>query len=118
MSTEEELDQLTYKINGFVLEVNRVLGAGFLENVCENSFILELKRQGLKVESQVPISVSYKGDVLGVYTAHIMVEDEIILKLKAIDKLQKVCEAQINHYLKTTGIKAGLWLTSNIPRWK
>ena len=116
MSTREELDQLTYKINGAVFEVNRILGAGFLEKIYENALVLELKSQGLKAESQVPISVSYKGDIVGDYAADILVEDKVILELKAVDKIQKVYEAQIINYLKATGIRVGLLVNFKHPK--
>ena len=110
MTAQEDIDQLTYKINGAIFEVNRVLGAGFLEKVYENALVLELRNQGLKAESQSPISVLYKGEVVGEYLADILVEDKVILELKAVDQLQKVYEAQILNYLKATGIKIGLLL--------
>ena len=116
MRVQEELDQLTYKINGAIFEVNRVLGAGFLEKVYENALVLELNRQRLKAKSQVPISVSYKGDIVGEYTADILVEDKVILELKAVDSLQKVYEAQILNYLKATGIKVGLLVNFKHPK--
>ena len=116
MSITDNLDELTYKINGAVFEVNRILGAGFLEKVYENALVLELKKQGLKVESQVPISVIYKGNVVGEYTADILVEDKVILELKAVDKIQKIYEAQLLNYLKATGMKIGLLVNFKHPK--
>ena len=116
MAITDNLDELTYKINGAVFEVNRVLGAGFLEKVYENALVIELKKQGLKAESQVPISVSYKGDVVGDYTADILVEDKLILELKAVDKMQKIYEAQLLNYLNATGIKVGLLVNFKHPK--
>jgi GxxExxY protein len=116
MANQDILDELTYKINGAIFEVNRVLGAGFLEKVYKNALVHELKKQGLKAESQVSISVSYKGDIVGEYTADIMVEDKVILELKAVDKIQKVYEAQIINYLKATGIKVGLLVNFKHPK--
>jgi len=116
MNVQEELDQLTYKINGAIFEVNRVLGAGFLEKVYENALVLELNRQGLKAISQVPISVRYKDALVGEYTADILVEDKVILELKAVDRIQKVYEAQILNYLKATGIKVGLLVNFRHPK--
>lgn len=116
MFDQEDLAQLTYKINGAIFEVNKVLGAGFLEKMYENALVLELKRQGLKAESQVPIMVSYKGDIVGDYIADIMVEYKVILELKAVEKIQKVHEAQIINYLKATGIKIGLLVNFKHPK--
>jgi GxxExxY protein len=116
MPIPDSLDELTYKINGAIFEVNRVLGAGFLEKVYENALILELKNQGLKAEAQVPISVFYKGSVVGDYIADILVEGKIILELKAVDNIQKVYEAQILNYLKATGFKVGLLVNFKHPK--
>ena len=62
-----DVNEITYKINGAVFEVNRVLGLGFLEKVYENALLIELRRRGLRVESQVPIQIQYKGQLVGDY---------------------------------------------------
>ena len=103
-----DINEITYIINGAVFEVNRVLGPGFLEKVYENALLIELKKRGLAVESQVPIKVLYKGEPAGEYIADILVEGKVIIELKAIDKLDKIHEAQIMNYLKATGIPVGL----------
>ena len=59
-----DLNELTYKINGAVYEVNRILGSGFLEKVYENALLIELNEIGLKAEKQVPIRVEYKGNTV------------------------------------------------------
>ena len=110
------INDLTYKINGAVFEVNRVLGAGFLEKVYENALIIELRNQGLKAESQVPIKVYYKGNIVGEYVADILVEDSVILELKAVEQLQKIYEAQLINYLKSTGIRVGLLINFKHPK--
>jgi GxxExxY protein len=116
MAIADNLDELTYKINGAVFEVNRILGAGFLEKVYENALVIELKGQGLKAESQVPISVSYKGETVGEYLADILIEDKVIMELKAVDRTQEVYEAQLLNYLKATGIKVGLLVNFKHPK--
>ena len=103
-----DINDLTYKINGAVYEVNRVLGSGFLEKVYENALIEELKGIGLKAENQVPINVNYKGKDVGEYYADIVVENRVIIELKAIDSIQKIHEAQLLNYLKATDCEVGL----------
>ena len=111
-----DINELTYQINGAIFEVNRVLGAGFLEKVYEKALIIELRERGLKAESQTPIEVRYKDQVVGEYYADILVERQVILELKAVDQLQKVHEAQLLNYLKATGFKIGLLINFKHPK--
>ena len=111
-----DLEELTYKIRGAVFEVNKVLGAGFLEKVYERALMVELHQQGLKAKCQVPIKVEYKGYEVGEYFGDILVEDKVILELKAVDSLQKIHEAQVLNYLKATGYKIGLLVNFTHPK--
>ncbi|MDY6793063.1 MAG: GxxExxY protein [Thermodesulfobacteriota bacterium] len=110
------IDDITYRINGAIFEVNRELGAGFLEKVYENALMVELVDRKVKAESQVPIKVKYKGVEIGEYFADIVVENQVILELKAIDSLQKIHEAQLLNYLKATGYKIGLLVNFTHPK--
>jgi GxxExxY protein len=91
-------------------KVYNTLGYGFLEKVYENSLILELKNHGLACAKQVPITVFYEGITVGDYYADIIVEDKIILELKAVDTLVEEHELQLINYLKATKIEIGLLL--------
>lgn len=110
------IDDITYRINGAIFEVNRELGTGFLEKVYENALMVELVERKLKAESQVPITVRYKDVKVGEYFADIIVENQVILELKAIDSLQKIHEAQLLNYLKATGYKIGLLANFKYPK--
>ena len=103
-----DTNELTYKINGAVFAVNRILGPGFLEKVYENALLIELRGMGLKADSQVPIKVYYKDEVVGDYTADILVEEQVILELKTVERLEKIHEAQLLNYLRATGIQIGI----------
>ena len=103
-----DINDITYAINGAVFEVNRVLGPGFLEKVYENAVLIELKSRGLKAESQVPIKVLYKEDVVGEYVADILVEERVIVELKTVERLEKIHEAQLLNYLRATGLNIGM----------
>lgn len=107
---------MTYQINGAIYEVNRELGSGFLEKVYENALLKELALRGLKAESQVPMTVRYKGEPVGDYCADIVVEGTIILELKAVEMLKGVHEAQLLNYLKATGCKCGLLVNFTYPK--
>ena len=111
-----DINELTYQINGAIFEVNRVLGAGFLEKIYEKALLIELRERGLNAECQFPIKVKYKNKTVGDYYTDIVVEDKIILEIKAIEKLLKVHEAQILNYLKATGYKIGLLVNFTYPK--
>jgi GxxExxY protein len=111
-----DINEITYQIRGAVFEVNRILGSGFLEKVYEKALIIELLIRGLRAESQVPIEVTYKEEVVGEYLADIVVEGQVIIELKAVEQLQKIHEAQLLNYLKATGYKIGLLINFRHPK--
>ena len=103
-----EINDITYKINGAIFEVNKILGPGFLEKVYENALLFELKNRGLEADKQVPKKVTYKDKLVGEYFADILVENQVIIELKTVEKLDNNHEAQLLNYLKATGIKVGI----------
>ncbi len=103
-------EELTNTIIKTFYEVYNELGYGFLEKVYQNSLYLELKNKGLKVEAQKRIAVFYKGTEVGEQYADLMVEDTIILELKAADYIVKDFENQILNYLRATDCEVGLLL--------
>ena len=100
--------ELTKKIIGCAYPVHNTLGAGFLEKVYEQALMLELKVSGLVVESQVPLSVIYRDQIVGEYYADFIVEDKVICELKAVDVLKKAHEVQLVNYLVATGMDVGV----------
>ena len=111
-----DINDITYAINGAVFEVNRVLGPGFLEKVYENALLIELKSRGLKAQSQIPIKVLYREDVVGEYIADILVEESVIVELKTVESLEKIHEAQLLNYLRATGIRLGVLVNFKHPK--
>jgi len=103
-----DLNELTYGINGAIFEVNRILGPSFLEKVYENALLMELKDRGIKAAAQYSIKVRYKNKVVGEYVADLLVDKQVIVELKTVEKLEKIHEAQLLNYLKATGISVGL----------
>jgi GxxExxY protein len=99
---------LTEQVIGCAYEVHNVLGCGFLEKVYENALLNELAFKGIKAEAQRPISVSYKETIVGEYCADIVVEDSLVIELKAVEKLTDIHEIQLKNYLKATSIELGL----------
>lgn len=88
--------------------VYNTLGYGFLEKVYENAMLIELKKHGLKCEAQQPIKVYYDGHIVGDYFADIIVEDRVIVELKASKIISEDHEAQLLNYLRATPIEVGL----------
>ena len=99
---------LTGKITECAYKVHNTLCFGFLENVYQNSLLIELEKNGLRATKESPIKVIYDGQVVGDYVADILVEDKVILELKSIKELHPAHEAQLTNYLKATGIEVGL----------
>jgi GxxExxY protein len=111
-----DLNQLTYAINGAVFEVSRILGPGFLEKVYENALLVELRQKGIKAHGQAPIRVIYKGTLVGDYIADILVDDQVIIELKTVERIERIHEAQLLNYIKATGVKVGLLVNFKSPR--
>ncbi len=109
------LNEITEKIIGSSFSVMNTLGSGFLEKVYENALTIELKQIGLKVIQQKPIEVQYKDHVVGEYMADLLVEDQIIVELKAVQSLQDIHFAQCLNYLKATGFPIGMLLNFGNP---
>jgi GxxExxY protein len=110
------LKPLTERIIGAAFEVHNQLGSGFLEKVYENALVRELVDRGLRIETQHPIPVSYKGHLVGSYFADILVENSVICEIKSIEILLPIHESQLLHYLKATGIPLGLLLNFGTSR--
>lgn len=99
---------LTEKVIKVFYKVYNALGYGFLEKVYENSLIHEFKKEGIRCFSQRPIEVIYDNTIVGEYFADILVEDKLIVEIKANRKLTEENEAQLLNYLKATNIEVGL----------
>ena len=101
---------ITEKIINAFYTVYNELGRGFLESVYENAITIELELINLKVEKQKKIDVHYKGSIVGEFRPDLIVNDAVIIELKALSKLRPEHEAQLLNYLKATKIEVGLLL--------
>jgi GxxExxY protein len=116
MSALQANDFLTEKIIGFAIEVHRQLGPGLLESAYEECLCYELRQSGLRFRRQVPLPVVYKAIRLDCgYRIDVMVEEQVILELKIVERLIPVHEAQLLTYLKLSGMRIGLLLNFNSP---
>ena len=98
------------------IEVSNRLGVGFLESVYEAALCVELKNRDILFFQQKPIKVIYKRQVVGKFVADIVVEDKLLLELKAMSVLTKDHRAQVLNYLKATGLSVGLLLNFGTPK--
>ena len=103
-----EYQELTKNIIGCAYRLYNKMGFGFLESVYEECLLIELRKAGLRAESQKPITVFYDGEIVGEFVADIVVEDIVILELKSVRQIAKAHEAQLVNYLVATGIPVGL----------
>ncbi len=101
---------LSYKIVGLAIQVRKELGFGFLEKVYENALMILLEENAIEAKQQFPIKVSFHGRIVGDYIADILVENQIILELKAQDKIINVHKAQTLNYLKATNLRLAIIL--------
>lgn len=117
MKTQDFLHKdLTEKIIEACLEVMKELGSGFLESVYEKALLIILRQKGIAVQSQVPLKVSFRGEVIGDFFADILVENKVIVELKAVKALIPEHQAQLINYLKATGIDVGLLINFGTPK--
>ena len=104
-----DTDSDMYRIVGCALAVYNHLKPGYLEAVYEKALEKELLREGFSVRRQVKLPVCYKGELLDThFTADMMVNDTVLVELKAVSNLAKIHERQVESYLKTTGMSVGL----------
>lgn len=114
-----EFNQITEKIIGCAIEVHKILGPGLLESAYEECLSYELAKEGLKIERQKPVSVVYKEVKLDCgYRIDILVENLVIIELKATEGITPIHEAQVLTYLKFAEKKIGLLINFNVLRLK
>ena len=111
-----DLNKISEKIIRAAYKVSNTLGSGFLEKVYENALAVELKKNRISVEQQKPIKVFYENSVVGDYFADLLVEDEVVIELKASKCIEDIHLAQCLNYLYATGKKLGLILNFGNPR--
>jgi GxxExxY protein len=103
-----EHKNITHKIIGCAYTVHNKLGAGFLEKVYENALRIELLKNGFEVKQQFAIEVFYDNQVVGDYVADLLVNNQFILELKAVEVLHSRHEVQLVNYLNGTGLDIGI----------
>jgi GxxExxY protein len=115
ISEKDRLDAITRRIIGAAIEVHRRLGPGLLESAYEACLAYELQQLGMKVERQKPLPVLYKEVKLDCgYRMDLVVEDEIVVEIKAVERLVPIHEAQLLSYLRLTNKRVGLLMNFHV----
>jgi GxxExxY protein len=115
-ANETELNRLSEQIIGCAFTVANTLGSGFVEKVYENAMTLEMRARGISAEQQRGIVVLYNGSIIGQYAADILVEESIIIEVKATKATDPGQLAQCRNYLKATGLRLCLLINFGGPR--
>ena len=113
---KKELNKISESIIHCAYEVHNSLGCGFLEKVYENALFLELSRRNIQVVQQDPIKVHYRDEVVGDYVADLLIENNVIVELKAAKVIDEIHKAQLLNYLKASELKLGLILNFGKPK--
>jgi len=107
---------LTRAIVGAAFEVSNRLGCGFGEKVYENALLIELRLAGHQVEQQRPIEVRYRQEIVGLYQPDLVVDDAVVVELKALPSLQRAHRVQCLNYLRAMDRSVGLVINFGVPR--
>ncbi|MCH8887148.1 MAG: GxxExxY protein [SAR324 cluster bacterium] len=117
MNTDlHRLDRVTEQIIGCAFQVANGLGSGFLEKVYENALVIELLRAGLRIEQQKSIPVLYRKQVVGDYIADLLVENSVLVELKATKLLDEIHMAQCLNYLRAANLRLCLLINFGRPK--
>ncbi len=107
---------LSRSVIGAAFRVANALGVGFLEKVYENALAVELRLSGHAIDQQRTVDVRYRGELVGIYQADLIVDDRLVVELKAVEALSPAHKAQCLNYLRATGLHTGLVINFGRPR--
>lgn len=110
---DKHLDDIAHRTIGAAIEVHKQIGPSYLESLYEDALCIELKLRGISYSQQHAVSVKYKGHSIGEGRIDILVEDRLVVELKAVESLLPVHKAQVISYLKSTKLKLGLLINFN-----
>jgi len=113
------LDRVTHEIIGAAIAVHEALGPGLLESAYQACLVHELAQRGLSVEAEKPLPVRYREVTLDCgYRLDLVVNHEVVVELKAVDRLGPIHDAQLLSYLRLSGLRLGLLINFNVPLLK
>ena len=116
---DDTINELSSRIIGAAIEVHKTLGPGLLESAYEECLCYDLEERGIAFERQLPITINYKDHAIDCsYRIDILVENTIVIELKAVDRIEPIHQAQLLTYLKLSEKKLGLLINFNVPLLK
>jgi GxxExxY protein len=111
----EELVALSGRFIGAAIEVHRHLGAGYTEVIYQRALCRELRRRDIPYAVEVPFDVVFKDEVVGTYRLDLVVDERLLVELKAIERIASVHVAQVISYLRASGLSYALIVNFNVP---
>ncbi len=119
MSQKDRLSKITETIIGCAINVHKELGPGLLESAYEACLLYDLSQTKMKIENQKPLPIIYKNVKLNCgYRLDLIIEDEVIVEIKSVEKMLPIHKAQLLSYLKISGLKVGLLINFNVELLK
>ncbi len=109
-----QTEQIGHEVIGCALRVHRELGPGLLERLYQNALAIELAEAGLSFETQKPVNVSYRGQIIGVQRLDFLVDTRVLVELKIVSAIDYVHKAQVLSYLRSSGLRLGLLINFNV----
>ena len=116
MEPNDELHRLTNAIIGAAIDVHKALGPGFSEAVHEQAFAIAMRARGIRFVRQYPFSVTFQGEIVGKGRVDFLVEDKVIVELKAVEILAPIHTAQAISYLRATKLPLAILINFNVKR--
>jgi GxxExxY protein len=113
-----EVEDVIYRVIGCAIEVHRHLGPGYLESIYKKAMCLELVEQSIRFACERAIEVTYKGRPIHSHYLDLVIEDCLVVELKAVSRFEPIHESQVVSYLRATGLHAGLLINFNSVRLK
>jgi len=114
--TIDELNKLTNKIIGIAIDIHRALGPGFVEKIYQRAMYIDLKNNSILFEREKKAAVRFKNALLGYQNLDFIIENELVVEIKAVSKISEIHMAQVLSYLKATNKKLGLILNFANPK--
>jgi GxxExxY protein len=111
---KERLDDVTERVIGCAIDVHRALGPGLPELAYERALCVELERRGVRFARQVAFPIEYRGQLVGELRLDLLIEDAVVVEVKAVERLDPVHAAQVKSYLRVAGKRLGLLINFNV----